>query len=110
MANADSMEIEILPMAITSAVTRLTHSKCETGGEETLTDAPGWGTVVYFFISSVPGISEIGDMADCSAVCVLATKATYSGKITTITPMIKTRWLMASSMGRRSIMLAPPRR
>ncbi len=40
MANADSMEIEILPIAIASAEIRLTSSMRATGGAETLPDAP----------------------------------------------------------------------
>ena len=40
MAKADSMEMEILPMAMMSAVARLTHSMCRTGGAVTCPDAP----------------------------------------------------------------------
>ena len=46
MAKADSSEIVILPMAMTSAVTRLTHIMCATGAlEPTLLSRPNSAAV-----------------------------------------------------------------
>src|SRR4051812_17442866 len=106
MAKADSSEIAILPIEITSAVTRLTHSMGSTGAMvEPDAVLPPNSASLYVWRKLLPGTSDSGWLEEiCSAVWVEPISATTTGNITNSTPPSSSRWEKAVSAGRRSIM------
>src|SRR5476651_1401511 len=106
MAYAESMEIAILPIEITSAMTRLFSSIWPNGAAAL--PLPCVQICTTFSNKCVLGTSESGTLNTSASLMVAAQKAMYTGNTTSTTPTISTAWQNRSKPRRFSIMSTAP--
>lgn len=106
IAYAEIIEIAILPIEITSAITRLLNSMRPNGAAAL--PLPCDQTVAMFSNRCVLGTSDSGTLNTSCALIVAAQNATYTGNTTSTTPRISTAWQKRSKPRRFSIMSIEP--
>src|SRR4051794_22927649 len=106
IAYADIIDTAILPIEITSAMTRLLNSMRPNGAAAL--PLPCDQTDEMFSNRCVPGTSDSGTAKTCCSLIVAAQNATYTGNTTSTTPTISTAWQKRSKPRRFSIMRIEP--
>src|SRR6266702_970533 len=106
IAYAEIIEIAILPIEITSAITRLLNSMRPNGAAAL--PLPWAQTVATFSNRCELGTSESGTLNISRSLIVAAQNATYTGNTTSTTPRINTAWQKRSKPRRFSIMSIEP--
>src|SRR5579864_6898440 len=106
IAYAEIIEIAILPIEITSAITRLLNSMRPNGAAAL--PLPCDQTLAMFSNRSVLGTSDSGTLNTSCSLMVAAQNATYTGNTTSTTPRISTAWQKRSKPRRFSIMSIEP--
>src|ERR1700712_233654 len=106
MAYADSIEMTIFPIEITSAMTRLFISMRPNG--LAALPLPCVQMCATFSNKCVLGTSDSGTLKTSASLMVAAQNAIYTGNTTSTTPTINTAWQKRSKPRRFSIMSTAP--